>query len=108
MQVNAPYGPDYAVLLAFLSGLIILGCGLLQLGIHQTLLKSNQSNVFRLGNLRLYLKGYEIGIFTHWVSSFSQRFVLYSAAKCTITIEYIECFCTVCNWGLYNIPNSLE
>ena len=30
--VHAKYGPDYAVLLAFLSGLIILACGLLQLG----------------------------------------------------------------------------
>eukprot|EP00092_Neocalanus_flemingeri_P034435 GFUD01037444.1.p1 GENE.GFUD01037444.1~~GFUD01037444.1.p1 ORF type:complete len:657 (+),score=135.37 GFUD01037444.1:71-2041(+) len=30
--VHAQYGPDYAVLLAFLSGLIILACGLLQLG----------------------------------------------------------------------------
>ena len=30
--VHAQYGPDYAVLLAFLSGIIILACGLLQLG----------------------------------------------------------------------------
>jgi len=30
--VHAQYGPDYAVLLAFLSGLIILSCGLLRLG----------------------------------------------------------------------------
>ena len=30
--VHAQYGPDYAVLLAFLSGLIVLACGLLQLG----------------------------------------------------------------------------
>ena len=30
--VHAQYGPDYAVLLAFLSGLIILACGLLRLG----------------------------------------------------------------------------
>eukprot|EP00090_Calanus_glacialis_P015453 TRINITY_DN24401_c0_g1_i1.p1 TRINITY_DN24401_c0_g1~~TRINITY_DN24401_c0_g1_i1.p1 ORF type:complete len:653 (-),score=122.04 TRINITY_DN24401_c0_g1_i1:57-2015(-) len=30
--VHAKYGPDYAVLLAFLSGLIVLACGLLQLG----------------------------------------------------------------------------
>ncbi|XP_023344261.1 sodium-independent sulfate anion transporter [Eurytemora carolleeae] len=29
---HAQYGPDYAVLLAFLSGIIILACGLLQLG----------------------------------------------------------------------------
>ena len=31
-SVHAQYGPAYAVLLAFLSGLIILACGLLQLG----------------------------------------------------------------------------
>ena len=32
IQTHAQYGPDYAVLLAFLSGIIILACGLLQLG----------------------------------------------------------------------------
>jgi len=31
-QVHAQYGPDYAVLLSFLSGLIILSFGILQLG----------------------------------------------------------------------------
>ena len=31
-SVHAQYGPEYAVLLSFLSGLIILLCGLLQLG----------------------------------------------------------------------------
>jgi sodium-independent sulfate anion transporter 11 len=30
--VHAQLGPDYAVLLAFLSGWIILACGLLRLG----------------------------------------------------------------------------
>ena len=32
IQTHAQYGPDYAVLLSFLSGIIILACGLLQLG----------------------------------------------------------------------------
>ena len=31
-SVHAQYGPEYAVLLSFLSGIIILLCGLLQLG----------------------------------------------------------------------------
>ena len=31
-SVHAQYGPQYAVLLSFLSGIIILLCGLLQLG----------------------------------------------------------------------------